>query len=204
MRLLSPLNLNEQEKYRLEQIINNNDEDYKKKQCCEVIYYYDQLLDINSVINITGAKRRTIFNYLKKYREDRFFMNKFKNKSKLNIYKNNIVKDFKNNPIKTYSDAKTRIKKITGLELSLTQIYYFLINNGFKKNNNGYYTKNGIMNNKIKNSYLYEHLEEIGNYINDNPSSESHIIINRIRNRFPEVEESDYEILQALNDYLPF
>ena len=133
-------------------------------------------------------------------------MFKIKNTTELNKYRNDIRKNFKDNPVRSYREAVTRIESITGVKRSLPQVYNFLSqdDNYYFKNNDGNYTKSGEPNTKRKNTYLYQHLEEIGNYIEQNPSADEEVVINRIKNKFPEIKEEDYEILKALSDYLPF
>lgn len=209
MRTLKPLNIDNKEINRLENIINKIDEyGLKVVRSCEVIYYYYLYRDIKKIIKETGVSRKTIFNYLKKYKQDKFFMFNKKNVSILDTseIKNKIENNFKKYPVKSYKEATDRIANITKINRSTTQIYYYLTNNGYKKNKNGYYTKNGVDNKitKKKNSFLYEHLEEIGEYIKNNPSGDPNIVINRIRNKYPLITEKDNEILEALKDYLPF
>lgn len=208
MKLLEPLNIDDKERKRLYNIINNTkNHDISIIRPCKVIYCYDKYMNINDIIEETNVSRKSIFTYLKKYRKDKYFMFKNrKNSSRLDEYKDIIRNNFKNNPVHSYREATKRIKEITGIEISSTQVYYFLNNpgNNYKKNKNGNYTKNGEANTKIENTYLYQHLEEIGNYIDNNPSGEKRVIINRIRNKFPEIKEKDDVILEALKNYLPF
>ena len=133
-------------------------------------------------------------------------MFKSKKSSELDNYKDEIRKNFKDYPVHSYREAVTRIKNITGIERSLPQIYKFLNKefNYYTKNADGYYTKNGEPNTEKENTYLYNHLEEIGNYIEQNPSDDKNIILNRIKNKFPEIKEKDWKIISALKDYLPF
>lgn len=187
--------------------LNKNDRyDSSIVKACEIIYYYNYYMDINKIIKDLYVCRKTIFNHIKQYREDKYYMFKLKNSSELNKYKDEIKKNFKDNPVRSFREAAVRIKDITGTKRSLPQIYNFLSkeNNYYIKNNDGYYTKNGEPNTKRKNTYLYQHLEEIGNYIEQNQSADEEIVINRIKNKFPEIKEEDNEILKALRDYLPF
>ena len=205
MRKLEPLNLTEKERERLSNIINSvNDDNILVVIPCEIIYYYDLYMDINEIIEETGISRKTIFNYVKKYRKNKNFMfENRKNHSNLDKYKEVIRRSFKNNPVSSYRKAQSRIKEVTGIDKSLTQVYYFLKRNNDKKNEEGYYTRNGEPNIKRKDTYLYQHIEEIGKYIEQNPSDNKKVMINRVKNKFPEIKkENDDEIEYALHDYL--
>lgn len=205
MRKLEPLNLTEKERERLSNIINSvNDDNILVVTPCEIIYYYDLYMDINEIIEETGISRKTIFNYVKKYRKNKNFMfENRKNHSNLDKYKEVIRRSFKNNPVSSYRKAQSRIKEVTGIDKSLTQVYYFLKRNNYKKNEEGYYTRNGEPNIKRKDTYLYQHIEEIGKYIEQNPSDNKKVMINRVKNKFPEIKkENDDEIEYALHDYL--
>ena len=75
MRKLEPLNLTEKERERLSNIINSvNDDNILVVIPCEIIYYYDLYMDINEIIEETGISRKTIFNYVKKYRKNKNIM----------------------------------------------------------------------------------------------------------------------------------
>lgn len=205
MRKLEPLNLTEKERERLSNIINSvNDDNILVVIPCEIIYYYDLYMDINEIIEETGISRKTIFNYVKKYRKNKNFMfENRKNHSNLDKYKEVIRRSFKNNPVSSYRKAQSRIKEVTGIDKSLTQVYYFLKRNNYKKNEEGYYTRNGEPSIKRKDTYLYQHIEEIGKYIEQNPSDNKKVMINRVKNKFPEIKkENDDEIEYALHDYL--
>lgn len=207
MRTLKPLNIDDKERLRLFNIINNTEKyDLSIITPCEIIYYYDYYMNIDDVIETLYVSRKTIFNHLKKYRKDKYYMFKSKKSSELDNYKDEIRKNFKDYPVHSYREAVTRIKNITGIERSLPQIYKFLNKefNYYTKNADGYYTKNGEPNTEKENTYLYNHLEEIGNYIEQNPSDDKNIILNRIKNKFPEIKEEDWKIISALKDYLPF
>ena len=205
MRKLEPLNLTEKERERLSNIINSvNDDNILVVIPCEIIYYYDLYMDINEIIEETGISRKTIFNYVKKYRKNKNFMfENRKNHSNLDKHKDIIRRSFKNNPVSSYRKAQSRIKEVTGIDRSLTQVYYFLKKNNYQKNKEGYYTRNGEPNIKRKDTYLYQHIEEIGKYIEQNPSDNKKVMINRVKNKFPEIKkENDDEIEYALHDYL--
>ena len=207
MRSLKPLDIDDREENRLINIINKKDRyDLSIIIACEIIYYYNYYMDVNKIIEELGICRKTIFNHIKRYRKNKYYMFDNKNSSELNKYKDEISKNFKDNPVKSFREAAVRIKDITGIKRSLPQIYKFLSkeDNYYAKNKDGYYTKNGEPNTKRKNTFLYQHLEEIGTYIEQNPSADEEIVINRIKNKFPEIKEEDYEILKALSDYLPF
>lgn len=208
MRSLKPLDIDDKEKNRLINIIDNKNDRYDSSivTACLIIYYYNYYMDINKIIEELGVCRKTIFNHIKQYREDKYYMFKIKNTTELNKYRNDIRKNFKDNPVRSYREAVIRIESITGVKRSLPQVYNFLSqdDNYYFKNNDGNYTKSGEPNTKRKNTYLYQHLEKIGNYIEQNPSADEEVVINRIKNKFPEIKEEDYEILKALSDYLPF
>ena len=131
MRKLEPLNLTEKERERLSNIINSvNDDNILVVIPCEIIYYYDLYMDINEIIEETGISRKTIFNYVKKYRKNKNFMfENRKNHSNLDKYKEVIRRSFKNNPVSSYRKAQSRIKEVTGIDKSLTQVYYFIKRN---------------------------------------------------------------------------
>lgn len=202
MRTLKPLNLDIKEIERLKNIVAKYEIEYDIKIVtpCEIILFYNKYENIEDVMYETGLSRKTIFNHLKQYKEDKYYMFKRKSTSNLFKFRDKIADNFKKFPVKSYREAASRIAKITGIKKSTTQIYYYLINNGYEKNKNGYYTKNGVDNTFPikKDSYLYEHLEEIEKFINEQYVDNIEIMINRLKNHFPLIIENDIEIKNVI------
>lgn len=157
MRKAKPVELNKTEHNFLASIgdggymwtFHPNEVDNKKysfnneriKKACTALVLYSEIKDVDEVAEIMGLSRRTIYNYVKTYREDPGFMKKspVTNVSELQAYVSEIATDFKTAHIKTIKEAKERIKELTGIERGTTQIRAFLKNNYFAKNAKGYY-----------------------------------------------------------------
>lgn len=143
------------------------------KRACTALVLYSEIKNVDEVAKIMGLNRKTIYNYIKAYRDDPNFMKKspVTNVSELQAYVSQIAADFKTAHIKTIKEAKARIKELTGIERGTTQIRSFLKNNYFAKNAKGYYyqkTSRQIKRQleerkkKVKNhSYLETHSNEV-------------------------------------------
>lgn len=198
------LNLSNVERKRLKRIIElESGKDIKSHYnkaiaVCEALLYYDEYKDIEKVVEETLLSRRTVYYYLNKYLKDKNYMLKKSHPSTLEKYLDIIEKDFSLNPISSCEEAVKRIKKLVGIEISRTQVYYFLKNNYFIKENGRYIQKKPDYSIKIDN--LKEFKDEIIEYIETNPTDNEAVAVNRIRKQFPFLKETDKEIADFLSE----
>lgn len=103
----------------------------KAKVKAKVILLKSQGKDINTIMEQTKLSKRTIINYTNQYINTKFkgyffhFIGNYK-KSELNKFKEQIEEEFTERPPVTYKEATTRIKELTGLNRSETQVRHFL------------------------------------------------------------------------------
>lgn len=104
---------------------------------CEVIYLKSQGFTNKEIVKIVGISYRTVTNCLKLYQQGRISALKTLNykgqPSELHSYKEQIKASLEEKPVRTLKEAKARIKEITGIELSIPQIKYFLDQIGAKR-----------------------------------------------------------------------
>jgi transposase len=100
------------------------------KKKIRVILLRSEGKTIDYIVNNTMLSKRTIINYTNKYLENnRFFHRKNHKRSVLYTRKDEILKEFRKKPPKSYKEAATRIKELYGIERSATQVRYFLNRN---------------------------------------------------------------------------
>lgn len=215
MRTLKPLELNSYEKKWLSDVIEDICYNEEVKKNCRVILLYNELMDVDKVVEETGLSRRTIFNYVAKYRKDkRFMINQYKKRkrtrlSELENFELQIADDFEKNPITSYQQATLRIKEITGISRSETQIKNFLKKHDFYKNVKGYYVQRQterVKNKKIissNTSFLYENKDEIIRYVEDLLKEGDFLIDDvavMVKENFPLIMESRYELKKFIRN----
>lgn len=203
MKKMIVLNLSNVERKRLKRIIElESDKDIKSLHnkviaICEVLLYYDEYKDIEEVVEETLLSRRSVYYYLNKYLKDKNYMLKKSHPSTLEKYLDIIEKDFSSKPITSCAEAGTRIKELIGVDISRTQVYYFLKNNYFIKENGRYIQKKPDYSVKIDN--LEDFKDEIIEYLDANPTDNKDIAVNRIRKQFPFLKETDEDIKDFLS-----
>jgi transposase len=110
---------------------------YYIRRRCEVVWLKSQGFKNKEIEKITGVTHGTVTNYLRIYRDSGISGLKTSNykgqPSKLHAYTELIKDSLEKKPPGSVKEAKERIKEITGLELSLTQIKYFMDSLGFKR-----------------------------------------------------------------------
>jgi len=104
---------------------------------CEVLYLKSQGFKNKEIEKIVGISHGTVTNYLKIYEQGGVEALKVLNykgqASELHKYKEEIKASIEERPVRTLKEAKARIKEITGIGLSLTQVGYFLDQIGIKR-----------------------------------------------------------------------
>jgi transposase len=104
---------------------------------CEVLYLKSQGFKNQEIEKIVGISHGTVTIYLKLYQQGGIEALKTLNykgqPSKLHSYKEQIKASFEKRPVGTFKEAKARIKEITGIDLSISQIKYFLDQIGIKR-----------------------------------------------------------------------
>lgn len=202
------LNLSSVERKRLKKIIElESDKDIKSHYnkviaVCEVLLYYDEYKDIEEVVEETSLSRRSVYYYINKYLKDKNYMLKKSRPSTLEKYLDIIEKDFSLNPISSCEEAVKRVKELIGIEISRTQVYYFLKNNYFIKENGRYIQKKPDYSIEVDN--LEECKDIILEYLDDNLPDNKNVAIKRIRRQFPLIKEEDYKIKKFLEKYWYF
>ena len=103
----------------------------------EIVYLKSQGFKNKDIEKIIGVTQKTIRRYIKLYDQGGIealeALNYKGNPSKLNEYKEQIKTSLEERPVRTLKEAKDRIKEITGVDLSLTQIKSFLDKLGIKR-----------------------------------------------------------------------
>lgn len=122
--------LDNNDKKALEWIIYNSSSRAKVKKA-EVILLRNKNKTISDIINKTGLSKRTIINYQNNWIKDklRFIYGSHYKKSNLETYCDKLKIEFNERPPLTYKEATIRIKKLTGLKRSETQVRSFLKKN---------------------------------------------------------------------------
>jgi len=104
---------------------------------CEVLYLKSQGFKNKEIEKIVGISHSTVTNHLKLYKQGGLEALKTLNykgqPSKLHSYKDQIIVSFEEQPVGTFKEAKARISEITGIDLSIPQIKYFLDQIGIKR-----------------------------------------------------------------------
>lgn len=136
---------------------------------CDVLIDYNNNKSIDEISENQGISKKTVYNILNKFKEDKNFILKQRRLSPYFMFDKEIRTYFRYHPIKNYKEATGEIIKITNIKRSKTQIYDFLTKAGYEKNIKGFITKYGEKNIKKRISdekpYLQEHKEEIIEYI---------------------------------------
>lgn len=200
MRKIKSLNIEQEEKDFLFDVVygkNKDDYEIEVQTICEILWLCaDGDVNINDILMDIDVSRRTIFNYIAKYREDKRFMFNQKYRkvrsSELKKYEDIIIDNLNKNPIKTYKEAKERIKKITGIDRSITQIKEFLDYCKFKKKN-GFYIQKKKKYLK-KSSYFHEHINEITEFLENSTPNSMDMALRMLRKEFPLIEETDSKL----------
>ena len=109
----------------------------KIRRRCYVLYLKSQSYAHKEIAKIIGISPQTVTDHLKLYQkggiESLKTLNYKGQPSKLHGYKDEIKTSLEQNPVGTYKEAKARIKVITGIELSIPQVRYFLNQIGFNR-----------------------------------------------------------------------
>jgi len=109
----------------------------KVRQRCEVLYLKSQGYKNKEIEKIIGSSPGTITNYLNLYRKGGIealrTLNYKGQKSRLHRFDEQIKASFVKKPVGTLKEAKARIKEITDVDLSLTQVKYHLDRLGLKR-----------------------------------------------------------------------
>lgn len=196
----------ENERQRLKNIINYKEEEQKElnvssykynnkkiKTIALALLMYIQNSSISEIVKETRLSKSSIYNYIDCYKKNKLFLSSMYKKpdqtiSELRKYRYEIVDDFETSHIRTYKEAQERIFKITGIKISISNIFNFLTNNGFEKID-GYYKQ--VQTDKIKKErLLYEEVfleykkDEIKNYILNNHLESDYRLIAKIRRKF--------------------
>jgi transposase len=109
----------------------------KVRRRCEVVYLKSQGFKNKEIEKIVGISHGTVTSHLKLYQHgglDALQTLNYKGQpSQLHQYTDQIKASLEAQPVGTYKEARARIKDLTGIELSLPQIKYFLDHIGCKR-----------------------------------------------------------------------
>ena len=104
---------------------------------CGVVWLKSQGFKNKEIEKIAGVTHGTVTNYMKLWRNGQIYALKTVNykgqPSKLHAYSTQIKDSPEKQPVSSVKEAGERIKEMTGIELSLTQIKYFIDSPGFKR-----------------------------------------------------------------------
>lgn len=134
--MIKKITFTEEQVAELKKEKEHNPVHYVRRKC-EVVWLKSQGFKNKEIEKIACVSHGTVTNYLRLYRNGQISALKtsdYKGQpSKLHIYKEQIKDSLEKQPVSSVKEARERIKKITGIGLSLTQIKYFIDNLGFKR-----------------------------------------------------------------------
>lgn len=182
-----------EEKQKELNIVSYKYDNKKIKRIAQALLMYIQTANISEIVKETGLSKSSIYNYIERYKMDKFFLSTMYKRPKQTIselrkYRYEIVDDFETSYIRTYKEAQERIFKITGIKISISNIFNFLTNNNFEKID-GYYKQ--VQTEKVKKErLLYEKAfleyekDKVKNYILDNHLEFDYKLIAKVRKEF--------------------
>lgn len=110
--------------------------DKKVRLRLNTLWFTTQCDSASQIAKFVGVSIRHVFNVIKMYKTDRLScvmeIHYFKQASKLEGFSDLIREEFENNPPASVKAASIRIKKLTGIRRSLTQIKVFMKQLGMK------------------------------------------------------------------------
>lgn len=173
----------------------------KAESICRVLLEYDKnSKSIDEILSQEGIKRRTLFNYITKFKKDYMFMINKKRKKRsveLEKYKDLITENLNNEPVRTYREAKERIQEITGIDRGITQTKKFLDYCKFKKKDGFYISKS-----KKKEKFsLKSNIDEIIDFLENSTPTSMNMAIRMLREKFPLIEEEDYQLYDIIEKH---
>lgn len=198
--------------------------DWKKtKKICEIIFSLNEGKSAQDVANEYNVGRTTVFSYIKKYNENPYFMTHQKKRqaSILEKYEFEIARLLREKHITEYKEAHRVITEKYEVNISYERTRAFLISHDFFKDKNKNcinHKRNSATKHRMterntvtplissqQNSYLMEHLDEIerygmklvDSYEGDNTYLEYNVV-KEIKNRYPEIKETDSEVRKIL------
>ena len=180
--------------------------DKKILQKIDVILLRNGKYSVEAITTKTNLKKRTVYNYLKKYKEVNGSMyNYLKSeypKSDLFDFEKEIRKEFEIRPIKTYEEAALRIEAITGIKRSIPQIIEFLDQLGIytKYKRNIDYMNARRLKSKTILMELEDNLTEIIRYFSENIPKNYDIATKELQ-RIANVKISKTKAIEFLNDH---
>lgn len=183
------------EKERLKNIVNNTFQKYPHnvRLIAKVLFWYINDFDITEILEETKLSKSSIYNYINHYKKDKKFMyNMHKRQkqtiSKLEKHQYKIVDDFETSNIRTYKEAQERIALITGINLSISRIFNFLIQHNFEKVDGCYrqiQTEKVIANRIIFEKVVLEvSVDKVKEYISDNHLESDYRLASKVRKAF--------------------
>lgn len=174
--------------------------DWKKtKKICEIIISLNEGKSAQDVANEYNVGRTTVFNYIKKYNDNPYFMtHQKKQTSILEKYEFKIASLLKEKHITKYKEAHRVITKKYNINISYERTRVFLMNHDFFKDENKKYinhkrnsaTKHRMMERNTVTpliSYLVEHPNEIEQYVNSIASAcdyDASVAAERVKEKF--------------------
>lgn len=173
----------------------------KAESICKVLLEYDKNdKSIDEILLQAGISRRTLFNYITKFKKDYMFMINKKRKKRsveLEKYKDLITENLNNEPVRTYREAKERIQEITGIDRGITQTKEFLDHCKFKKKDGFYISKS-----KKKEKFsLKSNIDEIIDFLENSTPTSMNMAIRMLREKFPLIEEEDYQLYDIIEKH---
>ena len=163
----------------------------KKINIAKAILMYLEDYDITEIVKESHISKSSIYNYINRYIDDKYFMFKMFQKPKQTIpktikYESLIILNLETHNIKTLKQAQKYIKELTGIDLSLSRIYAFFDKHNIKKINGTYRQKVSDYDERLKleSNFLKNHIDIVRKWVNDNHLLYSWGLATKIRNEF--------------------
>lgn len=165
--------------------IRKNKSNKKAVKKIDVILLRNSNHSIEEIAKETNLKVRTVYNYIQLYKNNNFYDFVYSKyvKSELVQFKSQILKEFHDNPVRSYREARDRIEKLTGIKRSITQVKKFLNSNhiySVKKRRFNYIARRKLKA-KIQKADLEKYAPEIVKYFEKHPCDNYNIAIKVIK-----------------------
>ena len=173
----------------------------KKISIAKAILMYLEDYDVAEIVKETHISKSSIYNYINRYTDDKYFMFKMFGKPKQTIpkiakYESLIILNLEAHNIKTLKQAQEWIQELTGISLSLSRIYAFFDKHNIKKINGTYRQKDLDCDERKKMEYIFleNHTEIVRKWVNDNHLLYSWGLATKIRKEFGIRYTSEYHL----------
>lgn len=191
-------------RWDFERKIRKNKNNKKAVKKIDVILLRNSNHSIEEIAKETNLKVRTVYNYIQLYKNNNFydFITPKYVKADLVQFKGLILKEFYDNPVRSYREARDRIEKLTGIRRSIPQVRKFLNDNqiySVKKRRLDYIARRKLKA-KIQKADLEKYAPEIVKYFEKHPCDNYDIAIKVIK-KITKIKLCKPNAIKFLNDH---